>query len=539
MRKMMALNKYSLILTMLCCLMAISTSQVINTKVFDRFTHYDIDDWITYAPATHITSIDVGEDYVYFGTISGGILRYHIYDKEWDYPYTTSNGLRSNHIRQVVYSYTNNGPKNWQSHVIYALTDKGIDIYNPAYDYWQPAFVDQMPPHRQPDAYDVADYRKRPNFRFPNYYRPVNSELPDFFAERKYMFRPPDEILDEENRIFQFTHTRVVDFFRRLWIGTNGLGVASSNAGDLTLNIHQQSITNIAPRDSYYDADENTLWIGGHSLNRVPDGVIRWNMDKNSWHKYEAPFYTGLYNNEVNVITGNERFIFFGTEYGLTRYSKKNGGWRTFTRGEQLESDLILDLQWLGNRLFIATDEGFNWMEPPYKYVVCPRDRQLGITPVYRMAAADSVLFLATRNGVYKFNPETEQFSFFQTRSAVLDVGISTMNISKEGEIWIAGKYGVMYYSPAEDKWESFANIGHYIYGRIHDIHFTKGHVWFATDDGLLKYVKRKNHWYLYTTEDGLPTNQVFRIDSDGKDLWLSTSGGLTIFRWKKKGRIE
>jgi len=49
--------------------------QVIHTMDFDRFTHYEIDDFITYAPATHITSIDVGERYIYIGTANGGILR--------------------------------------------------------------------------------------------------------------------------------------------------------------------------------------------------------------------------------------------------------------------------------------------------------------------------------------------------------------------------------------------------------------------------------------------------------------------------------
>jgi len=54
--------------------------QVINRMQFDRFTHYRGDDWITYAPARFITSIDIGDDYVYFGTRNGGILRYHMYD---------------------------------------------------------------------------------------------------------------------------------------------------------------------------------------------------------------------------------------------------------------------------------------------------------------------------------------------------------------------------------------------------------------------------------------------------------------------------
>ena len=63
--------------------------QVIHKLYFDRFTHYEGDDWVTYAPASYITSIDIGDDYVYFGTESGGILRYHLFDRFWDYPFTS------------------------------------------------------------------------------------------------------------------------------------------------------------------------------------------------------------------------------------------------------------------------------------------------------------------------------------------------------------------------------------------------------------------------------------------------------------------
>ena len=78
-------------------------AQSIQQIYFDRFTHYTIDDWITYAPATNITAVEIGDDYVYFGTRSGGILRYHLFDDYWDFPFTTSSGLRSNTILSLSY----------------------------------------------------------------------------------------------------------------------------------------------------------------------------------------------------------------------------------------------------------------------------------------------------------------------------------------------------------------------------------------------------------------------------------------------------
>ena len=66
-----------------------SGSQVVHRLKADRFTHYRMEDWISYAPALNITSIDIDNDYIYFATNSGGILRYDKYANEWDFPYTT------------------------------------------------------------------------------------------------------------------------------------------------------------------------------------------------------------------------------------------------------------------------------------------------------------------------------------------------------------------------------------------------------------------------------------------------------------------
>jgi len=182
-------------------------AQVVHTKNFDRFSRYEISDWITYAPASYVTSVDVGDTYVYFGTRDGGILRYNLYEKMWDFPYTTSSGLRSNHIKDLVFSYVDDGSQNWQSHVLYALTDKGIDEYIPAFEYWRPAYAKSLPPKKHPTSQDIQDFKKQGDFLFPEFYRPKNKELPDFFMERNYMFRMPNEILDSENRIFKIINT--------------------------------------------------------------------------------------------------------------------------------------------------------------------------------------------------------------------------------------------------------------------------------------------------------------------------------------------
>jgi ligand-binding sensor domain-containing protein len=514
--------------TLLCSNISPLSAQIVNQMTFTRFHHYEIDDWVTYAPALDIISISVGEEYIYFGTRYGGILRYHVYEDFWDDPFTTSSGLKNNYIIEVVYDSQNNK--------IYARTPEGINEFNSAFNYWEFIGSGNMPPQRYPLQSNLDDYLQDGNYRFPEFYRPQIKELPDFFTGIKYIFRPPDEVLDENNQIFKINNEIVVDRRRNLWLGTNGLGIAKASLDDYNLSFYQKSISNIIPQDLYFD--KNEIWIAGLNTGNGPGGINYWNYDTDKWKYYEAQFNQGIYNDNCYAVNGFNSYIFFGSREGLVRYDKKKNEWKTFTTVNGLESNKINHLYKFGKILFIATDEGFNWMTSDYNRIEESKDTMLDNVPVYKISSSKNLIYMATKNGIYTYNMEKDQTRFFKTRSAALDLYISAINI-QNNVLWIAGRYGISMYDQENDSWQSFIGIQTVVKGEIHAINFTKGNVWFATDDGLLKYDMDRDFWYLYTVEDGLTDNQVYNIIPDREDLWLCTKRGVCIFRWDRPGRFE
>ena len=518
------MQKISFLLFLFLIGLSNSKAQVIQKIYFDRFTHYTIEDWVTYAPATDITAVEIGDDYVYFGTRLGGILRYHLYDDYWDFPFTTSSGLRSNHILALSYDADNRQ--------LYAKTPKGVDVYNFAFQYWQPA-QNGMPPPRQPDPEEIKYYRQQKNrARFPAYYRPSLRELPDLFTDRAYLFRPPDEIIDPYNRIFHLKSIGVVDKFNRLWMATDGLGPALINLTDNTLHLMPRSIANIFPKAVYLD--DSDIWIGGLSNGLTPSGICLWQNDTDIWKYYEAGLIMGIANHDVTAIDGDRRFVFFGTELGVVRYDKKKDEWSTFTRAQRLLSEQINDLRVIGNKLYIATERGINWLDIGFKNIQRSKDTKLNSIPVRKIAFDDSLLYLATAYGIYRYDPRLDKISVLKTGSAVFDVNIGAVGLHRD-TLWFAGDNGIAFYDPAHKQWRSFTQIRF----RFHDMAFTPHFVWFATDRGLLKYDVNENYWYLYTTNDGLASNHVYRITVDDTDLWLATKGGVTVFRWYRPGKSE
>ena len=64
----------------------------INSQNFS----YNPDDWYILTRPGSINAISEDSFNIYFGTESGGVLRYHIYANEMDIPLTMAQGLSSN-----------------------------------------------------------------------------------------------------------------------------------------------------------------------------------------------------------------------------------------------------------------------------------------------------------------------------------------------------------------------------------------------------------------------------------------------------------
>ena len=516
------------VLLLLILLLCSAKAQIVHKMQFDRFSHYDPDDWITYAPATFITSIDIGLDYVYFGTRNGGILRYHLYDRFWDYPLTTSNGLRSNHIYKIVYDQKSNR--------LFAKTNKGNDVYSPLFGYFQHSFQDKLPVRKSADPDAVKSLKANPNFRFPEFYRPGNSELPDFFTQRGFTFIKPNEIVDPLNRRFHLNPERVVDKFSNLWLSTDGLGVAFSEVNTWNLRIAQHSIPNISVRDLYLD--QNGAWLGGLSNGNEPGGITFWNDSLDIWNYYEARYDNDIISDNVNTVCGSQRYVFFGTENGIARFDKKKNSWSDLNSFSRLSSAYVNDIEILGDKVFIATENGLNWLFLNSNRIERSQDNTLDSRNIFQILPYEGKLLLTTDYGLYEYDPNSERFALFGTGAALPDFNFHALNAT-EKELWLAGLSGISYYDKLKDRWLSFTQLQYQLNTEYFDIAFTPGHVWFASNKGLLKYNQENDSWYLYTRKDGLASNMVYNIHAEGDFLWLSTERGLTIFRWSRKGRIE
>ncbi|MFQ5584092.1 MAG: hypothetical protein ACE5GL_06625, partial [Calditrichia bacterium] len=143
-----------------------------------RRQRYQLDDWLSYLNVRDITSVAMDQDYLYMGTKRGGILRYKYYEDEWDYPFTTSNGLPDNRILDVAYD--------WSRSILWAVTKTDTAVFDLASQEWLAQSEANYWPYQFPFLEDRTPHSTEEIVYGKLYGRESLKVLPVFFANGDY-----------------------------------------------------------------------------------------------------------------------------------------------------------------------------------------------------------------------------------------------------------------------------------------------------------------------------------------------------------------
>jgi ligand-binding sensor domain-containing protein/signal transduction histidine kinase/DNA-binding response OmpR family regulator len=328
------------------------------------------------------------------------------------------------------------------------------------------------------------------------------------------------------------------------WIG--------SETGLYTLNIKTGEGRRIQrePDNPYSITDNVVVSIskdseGGTWIGTFYGGVSYCSDQYNKFQKYfhQSSHNNGFKGNVVHEITSDSKGnLWVGTEdAGLNKIDGRSGAVRHFSASKQKKGSIyynkIHGLLATGSELWIGTlDHGLDVMDLQSEKVV--RHYNAGndsnslksdfIVSIYQRRNGD--ILIGTRNGMFRYNREKDNFSPVPS----FDMQIQAMYEDKEGTLWVCsyGK-GVYYFNAGTGKNGNFRHIPGQINSLINDyvnniFQDSKNHFWFCTEEGLSRYDPVKGKITNYTTQNGLPDNQVFRVLEDNMGyIWISTAHGL------------
>ena len=304
-------------------------------------------------------------------------------------------------------------------------------------------------------------------------------------------------------------YTIIEDESGLVWIGTyTGVSIFDSkNSIEIYKNdpIDTNSLSDNVVMGVYEDKD-GLLWIG--TRDKGLNIIDRDNEKIN--HLTEGNTDKELTSNSITMITGKDNIIWVATRNGLNKINKDNMIIEKYTTEDGLIDNniksLLLDSN---NRLWIGTPMGL------------------------------SILDINTNK-------------IIDMTSKLIDAGIKepyiqTVFEDKEGIIWLGGYIcgGLVRIDTKQETiklYESFKNDNkEFIINTIRCIvEDDKNNLWIGTNNGLLKFNKKKESFKLYTQKDGLPNNIIYQIlKEENDDLWMSTNNGISKFDIKNNKFIN
>ena len=491
-----------------------------------RRMQYALDDWISYMESKQISSMTVGTSYLYFGTLDGGILRYHLYQNFWDYPFTTSNGLPDNRVLDVAYDSENN--------LLWAKTDVDVAIFKSAEQEWLSKSETDYWPYKYPAKPEPQTDKAVSYDIF--YSRKYLSLLPPYFANGNYTITGDWKIMDEHFDEYPVTGF-LRDHWERIWFVIEDLGIGIGNTFAQRLDVFPFGLTNIFPRAMAYQYDD--IWIGGEPRNDFGrPGIVRWKDSDGGWEYFQARWIADLPSDHVSDIAVTGDSVWFATDYGLSLYDSGKHRWKNFNLKDGLFSQEVNNLLVSGQTLFIGTRGGLNVLDMPSGVLKRVKDKAIRLATVYQLAAQKDTIWAATNRGISRFRTSRTGWLPVPTKAAIQDLPVYAVE-TFGNEIWFSSPGGIFWLDSKTDKWESFPQIGMELGGPFADLAVNDKSVWVSTPEGLLKYDRVRKYWRLFTVEDGLLDNDCYRLLLDGDYIWVTNRSGITQFYWNNPNRID
>jgi ligand-binding sensor domain-containing protein len=154
---------------------------------------------------------------------------------------------------------------------------------------------------------------------------------------------------------------------------------------------------------------------------------------------------------------------------------------------------------------------------------------------IFALAGTDDALWIGTDQGVFRLKYKTGKMERLNIMQVTASGYINDITVGPE-KIWVASEDNLVAIDPETAEVTEFPEVNSY--GGVRAVDSQGDIVAAAVGDGLLLIFmgKKKTQKYLYTQNDGLPSNNIRDVLFDGEYLWIGSDMGLTRFWHRHPG---
>ena len=256
----------------------------------------------------------------------------------------------------------------------------------------------------------------------------------------------------------------------------------------------------------------------------------------------EGSVISQLLSDRVLSLAVDSRYLWVGTDRGLSRYDKTQGRWTNFTVRDGLAHNHVLSIVLDGAQVWIGTRDGVSRYEIPTntwrRYM--PRDGLAG-REVSCIAVDSRFIWFGTPNGLSRYDKETNSWARKGGENGLAGDFVTQIVIDDD-YIWVGTENGVSRYDKLTDSWNNYDKESGLIDNSVTAIAADEDSVWFGTENkGLSRYDQRNSEFVrAYTKRDRLTSDQINALAVDGTSLWLGTADSgaqryiLSVNTWRE-----
>lgn len=346
-------------------------------------------------------------------------------------------------------------------------------------------------------------------------------------------------------------------YVRDIKSGNDGKYWVATETGIYIYDLAKHSSRNLRKRagDAYSLSDNAVYTIcrdhqGGMWAGTFFGGLNYYSKENARFEKYyPLPDVNSISGNAVREICAdNKGNLWIGTEdAGINKFDVNSGRFTQYKYGTKngVSYPNIHGLKAVGNQLFIG----------PFLHGLEIMDMQTGrVTDRFKLIGEqhadaksefilsihltkDSTILIGTvynGSGLFSYNRQSKTFT--RIKEIPYNSYVYDIQEDHEGNIWTGSiSNGAYFYNPKTGKHGNFRFgdkvkgklVNEFaVYGILEDSYHA---MWFTTEGGgLIRLSPDRKSVRKFTTEDGLPSNVLFRmLEDDNKHLWVSSLKGL------------
>lgn len=367
-----------------------------------------------------------------------------------------------------------------------------------------------------------------------------------------------------------------------IWLGTqNGLYIINMITGARTRllegNDGKSNLSNSTIYTIYADRDGNawigTMYGGVNFFQRHGFRFDRYSSGDNGGNSLASKRIRGLAEDadgriyigsedagvttfiprtgDFNVINHKDISLVIKTYRDTVYLGKTRGGMDVIVDGV-VTDNRFTDLHGVDSQnsvySFLIDNRGHKWVGSDWGvFRTKPGVFELSLVPELNqswvfdmMQDSKGIIWFATMGGgIWKYNPSTDKYTHYpydeNASNGLHSNSISAIKEDSRGNIWFStDRGGLVKYNPAGDNFITISEEQGLPDNVVYDIlEDSKGFLWFGTNRGLVKYHPVTGKVKVFTTADGLLSNQFnYHSALASKDGWFyfGTMEGLIAF---------